>query len=121
MPDSAIYSGSDSILNTIKKKLNVSEDYTAFDVDIISHINSVFAKLHQLGVGPDMPFEIHSADECWNDFSTDPRYNMVRSYVWFKVRLMFDPPSTTTMYEAFQRQSEELEWRLYMLGDSEVV
>lgn len=121
MVSKVLYSDTDSILETIKKKLNVASDYTAFDVDIISHINTVFAKLNQLGVGPSEPFYISGSDETWGDFTDDPKYNMVRSYMWFKVRLMFDPPSTTTMYEAFQRQAEELEWRLYMLGDSEEI
>ncbi len=103
----------DSILTSVKKLLGVGEEYTHFDADIIMHINSVIFVLTQIGIGPVDGFSITSKDQTWNDF-LQGRINIesVKSYVYLKVRLLFDPPSNSFLVEAIERQISEYEWRL---------
>jgi hypothetical protein len=102
-----------SILISTKKTLGIAEDYTAFDLDIITHINTAFSTLTQLGVGPAAGFAIEDESAVWADFiSNDLQFNAVRSYVWLRVRLLFDPPMASYVLTAYERQIEELEWRL---------
>lgn len=104
-----------SILTSTKKILGIAEDYTVFDLDIITHINSVFSTLTQLGVGPTNGFMIEDADPLWIDFFQDDnnfQLNAVKSYVFLRVRQFFDPPSTSYLITAMEKQIEQLEWRL---------
>jgi hypothetical protein len=103
-----------SILNSTKKILGIADDYTVFDLDIITHINSSFSTLTQLGVGPAAGFMIDDASAVWTEFieSDDFQYNSVKSYVFLRVRQLFDPPSTSYLISAVERQIQELEWRL---------
>lgn len=102
-----------SILTSTKKILGITEDYIVFDLDIITHINTAFSTLTQLGVGPPGGFMIESNEEVWDDFiDSDLQYNSVKSYVFLKVRQLFDPPSTSYLIAAVERQIQELEWRL---------
>lgn len=104
---------SDSILTSIKKVLGLEEDYEAFDVDILLHINSVFSTLNQLGIGPADGFSIEDDSATWDDFlDSDPRLNSVKSYLYLKVRMLFDPPQTSYLIEALNKQAQEFEWRL---------
>lgn len=103
----------DSILNDIKKLLGFDPDYKVFDTDIILHINSVFSTLRQLGIGPVDSFEITDESETWADFFAESKnFNDVRTYVWLRVKLLFDPPPTSFAIESFKKQAEEIEWRL---------
>jgi hypothetical protein len=109
-----------SILTSTKKILGIAEDYTAFDTDIITHINSVFSTLTQLGVGPEDGFMIEDSSSMWDDFYVDDnQFNAVRSYVYLRVRLLFDPPTTSYLIAAFDRQVAELEWRLNVHREEE--
>lgn len=102
-----------SILISTKKILGITKDYTVFDLDIITHINSAFSTLTQLGVGPVNGFMISGVDEVWTDFiAEDFQYNSVKSYVFLKTRQLFDPPQTSYLISAVEKQIEELEWRL---------
>lgn len=102
-----------SILTSTKKILGIAEDYTAFDTDIITHINSVFSTLTQLGVGPAEGFMIEDSSAMWSEFYIDDnQFNAVRSYVYLRVRLLFDPPTTSYLISSFNEQLKELEWRL---------
>lgn len=104
----------DSILNSVKKLIGLTEEYKQFDEDLIIHINSVFSILYQLGVGSS-PFSITGKDETWDDFiGTEDDVNIqdVKSYVYFKTKLMFDPPTNSVVMEAINKQIDELEWRL---------
>lgn len=102
-----------SILNTTKKVLGIAAEYDAFDVDIIMHINSTFSTLHQLGVGPTQAFSIADADAVWTDFTgTNTAIESVKTYIWSKVKLAFDPPNTSFGQDALQKMCEEFEWRL---------
>lgn len=108
----------DSILTSIKKLLGIAEDYDEFDADIIMHINSVLATLHQLGVGPEEGFEITDATATWNDFITGKNLiNFVKMYVYYKVRLAFDPPTSGTHIEAMKNLMTEQEFRIRSLVD----
>jgi hypothetical protein len=103
----------DSILTSTKKILGVAEDYEAFDVDILTHINSVFSTLNQLGIGPEEGFAIEDANATWSDFlGDDLRLNNVRTYVYLRVRLLFDPPTTSFLITSLNEQAKELEWRM---------
>lgn len=103
----------ESILISTKKILGVAEEYTAFDLDIITHINTALSTLTQLGVGPAEGFMIEDETAVWHDvIADDLQYNSVRSYVFLKVRQLFDPPTTSYLIAAFDKQIEELEWRL---------
>lgn len=103
----------DSILTSIKKLLGITEDYSQFDADIIMHINSVFSTLMQIGIGPKSGFAITGEQETWNDFIGDnKKQQSVISYVYLKVRLLFDPPSSSVLVSAINEQIKEFEWRL---------
>lgn len=102
-----------SILTDTKKVLGITESYTAFDQDIIMHINSVFSTLNQLGLGPEEGFEINDDTAEWSDFIGDNRrLNSVKTYTYLRVRTLFDPPATSFLIAAYQKQLEEFEWRL---------
>jgi hypothetical protein len=102
-----------SILNSIKKILGLSDTYTAFDVDIIMHINSVFSVLTQMGIGPTEGFSIEDSLTEWDQFITNNKnYNLVRSYMSMKVKLLFDPPNNSFLLSSIEKQIQEYEWRL---------
>ena len=101
-----------SILDSIKKNLGIVPEYTAFDDQIILDINAAFSTLHQLGFGPDEGFEITGTDEFWSDIIEEPRFNFVKSYVCMKVRVMFDPPTSSYALDALNKQISEYEWRI---------
>ena len=104
----------DSILTSTKKILGMTSDYTAFDLDVITHINSAFATMAQLGVGPSIGFMIEDETSKWEDFVGDniKLLNMAKTYVYLKVRYLFDPPTTSYHLNAVKDQIAEHEWRL---------
>lgn len=103
----------DSILTSIKKLLGIEEDYVHFDADIIMHINSVLAILNQLGVGPSEGYSIKDANATWDEFITNPsKLELVKTYVYLKVRLMFDPPSSSSAIDSMKQLISELEFRI---------
>lgn len=102
-----------SILLSVKKMLGPSADYDVFDPELIIYINSVFGTLHQLGVGPEEKFAITGDSELWSDFTTEgEEIEEVKSYMYLRVRLLFDPPSSSFVLSSFKEQIKELEWRL---------
>ncbi len=102
-----------SILTSTKKILGIEETDTSFDLDILTHINSVFSTLNQLGIGPEQGFAIEDATPTWDAFlGTDPRLNQVKSYVYLRLRLIFDPPTSSYAITAMEKQVAEFEWRL---------
>lgn len=103
----------DSILQSIKKLLGLDVTYADFDQDIIIHINSVFMILRQLGVGPEEGYKITDVNNIWSEFTSDDIFiESVKSYVYLKVRMLFDPPTNSALITAVQSQISELEWRL---------
>lgn len=112
----------ESILTSIKKLLGITEEYDHFDQDIIMHINSVFMVLTQIGVGPSEGFSITDKSATWADFiRNNPKIKAewLQSYVYMKVKLMFDPPLGSVVMESMNKLIGELEWRLYMAAESD--
>lgn len=108
----------DSILNSIKKLLGIEEMDTSFDPEIIIYINSVFVKLKQLGVGPATGFSIADKDKKWDDYlGPDEKVGDIQTYMYIKVRLIFDPPATSFAIEAMERMATESEWRIQVDRD----
>lgn len=107
----------DSILNTIKKLLGIDSTDDSFDIDIIVLINSIIPTLSQIGVGSSKGFMIMSDAEVWNDF-LDPNSNInfesVKMYIFLKTKIIFDPPTSQTVMDAFNNSLKELEWRLML-------
>lgn len=117
---------SSSILNSTKRILNLDFAYTAFDTDIITHINAAFSVLNQLGIGPVDGYMIESDNEEWEDLllneESDPedplasipsnQLNLVKTYIYLKTRMVFDPPTTSYLIDAMNKQIAECEWRL---------
>lgn len=110
-----------SILDTTKKILGIDPNDDVFDIDVITHINSAFAQLAQLGVGPADGFEIEDNTKLWADYlGTNKLINSVKTYMYLKVRMWFDPPNTSFDQTAKKEQITELEWRLNVAADKGV-
>jgi hypothetical protein len=102
----------ESILTSIKKLLGITEEYKHFDADIIMHINSVLMILMQLGIGPTDGFSISDDSAVWSDFLSDATWlEHVKSYVYMKVKLIFDPPQSGTVIGSMEKLISEFEWR----------
>lgn len=109
----------DSILLSVKKALGIDGECIDFDTELIMHINTVLSTLTQIGVGSEDGFVISGAEEKWSDFVADePKWSQMRTYVYTKVRLIFDPPQATAVVEAMNKVANELEWRLYVIADN---
>ena len=105
--------GMDSILNSIKKLLGITEECKDFNQDLIIHINSVFMILNQLGIGPKDGYKITGDANTWDEFILgDQNIESVKTYMCMKVKMMFDPPSSSIVADAINKQISELEWRL---------
>jgi hypothetical protein len=110
-----------SILISTKKVLGLAEAYTVFDLDIISHINSSFSTLAQLGVGPVAGFMIEDEAGEWGELDVPTvQLNLIKTYIFLKVRMLFDPPTTSFLIEATNNQIKELEWRLNVFRENEI-
>lgn len=109
----------ESILTTIKKMLGIEEDYEQFDPDIIISINSVFSDLTQLGVGPSEGFFIEDKTSVWTDFIPEiGKIESIKSYMHLRVKLLFDPPSSSALIESMNKQIERFEWRINIAAES---
>ena len=110
----------DSILVTIKQMLGLTEDYDAFDTDILVDINSVMLTLHQLGIGPEAGFTVTSTEEKWGDLlgTDDVLLKAAQQYIFLKVRLIFDPPSASAHIDTMNKAISELEWRLTLQAEN---
>lgn len=108
----------DSILISVKKMLGIDEGCDHFDADIIMHINSVLAILNQLGVGPPTGFFIMDSGQKWSDFIPDQtNIEFIKTYVFMKVKLIFDPPQMSALIDAMNKTISELEWRITVAVD----
>lgn len=108
----------ESILTSIKKLLGIPEEYEQFDMDVIMHINSALFVLTQLGVGPSEGFSITDKTSKWTDFVSNVKnIESIKTYVYLRVRLLFDPPSSSAVTEAMNRQISEFEWRINVAVD----
>lgn len=107
----------ESILTSIKKLLGIPEEYEAYDPDIIIHINTFLTRLYQVGVG--VPnFFIVDKTATWDQFLVDEaKYQQAKTYVYLRVRMLFDPPQSGAASEAFKENINELEWLLFVDAD----
>ncbi len=109
----------ESILESVKHLLGPGSCDDHFDDDLIIFINGVFSQLTQLGVGPEKGFSIDGPDKFWEEYiSDDPKLEMVKIYMYTKVRLRFDPPQSSSVIQLMQQDASELEWRLNVAADS---
>ena len=109
----------ESILTSIKKLLGIVEEYTQFDTDIIIYINTVFMTLQQLGIGPEEGFSITDENDVWTDFIEDSTLlNSVKTYIYLRVKLLFDPPLSSSTVESFNKMISETEWRMKLLNET---
>lgn len=109
---------SDSILGSTKVALGIPEDYSPFDTEILLHINSAISELTQLGVGPKEGFRVNTKLQIWADFyNQDPRFEMVKSYVFARVKMLFDPPTPGYVYASFEKIIQEYAWRITVASD----
>lgn len=112
----------DSILLTIRRMLGVEDEYDGFDAELIVHINTAFMSLMQLGVGSSTGFSITDETDVWDDFlSTATDLHAVKTYIYMKVRMVWDPPTVGGVLDSFNRQISELEWRLTLQVDPPAV
>ncbi len=108
----------ESILRTIQSKLGPDSDYGVFTSDILISINSAISVLTQLGIGPEEGFRITGEEETWSQLVGDAKYlEMVKDYIFFKVKLAFDPPSNSSLVTFYKQECNELEWRLNVAVD----
>lgn len=110
-----------SILQDIKQMIGQEWDDDSFDLDITNHINTVFFTLNQIGVGPDEGFAINDAADLWDSYLQGTlNLNAVKSYIYLRVRLLFDPPANGFLVTSMQEQIAQLEWRLQVEQDPPV-
>ena len=110
----------DRVLTSIKKLLGITEEYDQFDQDLIIHINAVLMVLTQIGVGPSNGMIINDSSTTWNDILSDTsNIEAVKTYVYLKVKMIFDPPSSSSVADAMNRSINEYEWRLNINADSQ--
>lgn len=108
----------DSILDTIKSMLGPDAAYDVFDQDIIVLINMVFTTLQQLGVGPENGFRITGSEETWADYlGNAENLESVKSYMFMRVKMIFDPPASSSAMTAYQDACKELESRINYIVD----
>lgn len=112
----------ESILASIKKMLGIDNTYTAFDIDIIIFINSALMALQQIGVGPEDGLVITDRSTAWTALLTnDKNTESAKTYIYLKVKLVFDPPTSGFVVEAINKQLDELAWRLAVQTDIPIV
>ena len=103
----------ESIFDTLKEMIGPLEDSDAFDIDFLVHINTILAVLTQIGVGPTTGFEITGPDETWGMLLEEsPLLNHVKTYMYLRLKKIFDPPESGTLMESIQKLIDELEWRI---------
>ena len=111
----------DSILQSTKKLLGIDAAYTAFDVDVVMHINTAIATLADMGVGPEEGFEVVDESQTWEDYlDGDLRSNRIRTYIYLTVRRVFDPPGTGFLSTSIDNQIKELETRIHWQREESV-
>lgn len=107
-----------SIFKSIKALLGPDADYDVFDSDILIFINSALATLTQIGIGPSTGFRITGESETWEDLlGSSEDLDSVKTYIYMKVKLAFDPPSNSTVLHAYEESCKEFEWRLNVAVD----
>lgn len=110
-----------SILVSIKRTVGIEPSYTIFDPELTLHINSVFAILHQLGIGPKEGFALVTGEEKWSEFQSPDMYplNLIKTYMAIRIRILFDRPDTSYAAEAMEKMAQEYEWRMMVAKEEQ--
>lgn len=105
----------DSILGTIAKMLGIAENDTFYDIDLTVFINSAIMVLTDIGVGPDRGFSIVDRNATWNDYLGEDvnQLESVKEFIYLKVKLVFNPPTSQSVIQAYNERLKELEYRLH--------
>ena len=112
-------SNNDSILTSIKKLMGLTEEYDAFDQDILILINSILFELEQIGVKAKDGFALADKTAVWSDYSDDNRLlNVLKPYIYMKTKLMFDPPTSSGALDSMNRIIDRFEWRINLYADT---
>ena len=109
-----------SILTDVKKLLGIAEEYEVFDPDILMYINSALVSLNQSGDGRETPFRVEDKNNKWSEITTEPFVDMIKTYLWARVKTYFDPPPTSYAATALNEQIREMEWRLNVASDGRI-
>lgn len=114
--------GEESILKSIRKLIGPEDDYTHFDPDITIHINSAINRLYQLGVESAKNFRVTSEDETWGELfgSDDEVIDMCKTLIYYKVKMGFDPPTSSIASEAFRTEIDKQEWLISVWVESNI-
>lgn len=108
----------ENILESIKDLLGIQAEDTAFDIDVLVNINAIFSTLYQLGVGSEGHYVVLDGTEKWNDiFEEKDLVDFIKLYTYMKVRLVFDPPTNSSILQALNEQAKELEYRILLQAD----
>lgn len=109
----------ESILNSIKKDLGLTADYNVFDSDILMFVNGVFSTLYQLGVESAKNKRVEGADTTWEEFfdSDSDLIGLIHPYTYIKVRMLFDPPTSSFVLDNMNKQAAEYEWRIHIQAE----
>lgn len=106
----------EKILTTVKRMLGIPEEVEDFDLELLLHINSVFAGLAQMGTGESEGFTADK-ETLWSDYTTDKRLSMAIDYVFLKVKMIFDPPTNSSASTSYENRIKELEYRMFCLSE----
>lgn len=119
MADTVTISDEDSILQSIKMLLGPGVEQTEFDQDILMDINGVFFELQELGVGPEEGFAIYDETAKWIDFTDNTKIlRVLKPYMYLKVKLIFDPPTSSSVLKSFENMVDRFEWRINVAAES---
>lgn len=100
------------ILESVKKLIGIAHDYTSFDEDILVFINSSITVLKQLGVNIEPTYHVEGYDATWDDFPDDQTRSLIKEYIFLKSKVVFDPPTSSIVLDAYKQAISELEWRI---------
>ena len=110
----------DSILETVKDQIGIDRRNTDFDRDLIMCINSILFILYQEGLLQEN-YEIMDNVPTWQDILLEERskdaLNVLIKWVSLRVRLLFDPPTSSVLLQALKDNAAELEWRAFITNN----
>lgn len=111
----------ESILNDIREMLGIKDpSYDVFDTDIMVNINAAIGILNQLGIGVE-GFFLTTSGQTWTDLLGEKQYGfqLVKQYVYLRTKVVFDPPTSGFVLDAYNDQIKNLEWRLNVIHEVE--
>ena len=108
------------------KPYNTTDDHVTWETCTLrkwlndEFINTAFSTLLDLGIGPKAGFAIMDKESKWSDYIEDwLQFNDVKTYIYLKVKLVFDPPQSSSVASSYASTVKELEWRICNRKDRE--